>query len=202
MDFGDILKEWDDETAKAAGKKAVREAERRLARERGTEASGAESIAAGGAAPERKVRAAEPRVDPLTAWLRIHGVQDKDAEARSADEAGQGDSRSAAEKRRRLRSMAPEAAIDLHGLSRDESWLRLQAFFADARKRGLEKVLVVHGKGNHSEGESILARTTRDFLERCPFAGERGHADAKSGGTGATWVVLKRGPAREPGGEA
>ena len=56
---------------------------------------------------------------------------------------------------------------------------------------GAEKVLVVHGKGNHSEGESVLKRTTREFVERCPFAGESGQAEVRLGGSGATWVALK-----------
>ncbi|OHE68497.1 MAG: DNA mismatch repair protein MutS, partial [Treponema sp. GWC1_61_84] len=100
-------------------------------------------------------------------------------------------SRASAERRRRLRAKNPDATIDLHGLTRDEAWLRLSAFFADARRMGAEKVLVVHGKGNHSEGESVLKRTTREFVERCPFAGESGQAEVRLGGSGATWVALK-----------
>jgi DNA-nicking Smr family endonuclease len=40
----------------------------------------------------------------------------------------------------------------------------------------------------------VLKRTVREFIERCPFAGESGQGPA--GGAGATWVLLKqaRGP--------
>lgn len=181
MDFGDILDDWDKRTAKSAGKKAIkaaRDAERaeRAERERPAEAPGAEAYSA---APESR------RVDPLTAWLRVNPVSDKDeaSEHRSGAEA--------AEIRRRLRTKAPDASIDLHGLTRDEALARLESFFADALRHRLEKVRIVHGKGNHSEGEAVLKRATRDFIERNPYAGESGACDNRSGGSGATWVLLK-----------
>ncbi len=192
MDFGDILDDWDRQTAKPAGKKAIR-AEGK-AREQ--EADLQKSLAAKENPPARpaSTRAAEePKtVDPLTAWLRVNGVQDKDA-------AAEADILSAAERRSRLRNKTPDAVIDLHGLTRDEAWLRLSAFFAAALRQGAEKVLVVHGKGNHSEGEAVLKKATRDFVERCSFAGECGQADSRSGGAGATWVILKRDREEEEG---
>jgi DNA-nicking Smr family endonuclease len=174
MDFGDILDDWDKRTAKPAGKKACKAVER----------MSGETPAA---APVPSVDpASERRVDPLTAWLRTNPVQDKDAAADAEHGAD------FAERRRRLRTKAPDASIDLHGLTRDEAWNRLSAFFADAKRRGLEKLRIVHGKGNHSEGEAVLKRTTREFIERCKFAGEHGAADSKAGGSGATWVILKK----------
>lgn len=171
MDFGDILDDWDRRTAKSVGKKAIVAAER-AERER----------ASGSPEPE------EPRrVDPLTAWLRINPVTDKDAVEAGSHRTGA----EVAEHRRRLKTMPPDASIDLHGLTRDEALARLTLFFADARKQGLEKIRVVHGKGNHSEGESVLKRATKEFIERCPYAGESGLCDGRSGGSGATWVILK-----------
>jgi DNA-nicking Smr family endonuclease len=95
------------------------------------------------------------------------------------------------ERRRRLLSKRADAVIDLHGLTRDEAWSALEAFFHQGKQRGFEKLLIIHGKGNHSAGEAVLSRTTRDFIERCPFAGESGCGNAASGGSGATWVFLK-----------
>ena len=124
------------------------------------------------------------RIDPLTLWMRRHGVEDKDAleEERQSSQA---------ERRRRLLRKKPDAVIDLHGLTRDEAWTALDAFFNDARRRGFEKVLIIHGKGNHSSGESVLKRTAREFMERCPFAGENGQGNASEGGGGASWVFIK-----------
>ena len=191
MDFGDILDDWDKKTAKSVGKKAILKAERKADALTGD----AEPQAAPKAMPKPAPnRSSEMAVDPLTAWLRMNVVRDKDAEERDEDGMQENAARSAAERRRRLRSKNPDATIDLHGLTRDEAWLRLSAFFADARRMGADKVLVVHGKGNHSDGESVLKRTTRDFVERCPFAGESGQAETRLGGSGATWVVLKGNP--------
>jgi DNA-nicking Smr family endonuclease len=95
------------------------------------------------------------------------------------------------EKRRRLRNKRPDAELDIHGKTRDEAWLVLETFFNDARSKEFEKVLIIHGKGNHSEGESVLKRVVMDFIEHCPFAGESGRGKASAGGEGATWVLLK-----------
>jgi DNA-nicking Smr family endonuclease len=165
MNFGDILDAWDKETAKAAGKKALH--------------GGMKKIEDAAGEPEDS-----PRVDPLTAWMRVNGVEDKDAEDPAAE-------RFAGERRRRLLNKRPDAVLDLHGLNKDDAWTALESFFNDARRQGFEKVLVIHGKGNHSEGEAALKRVVRDYTERCPFAGECGHGNAASGGSGATWVLLK-----------
>jgi DNA-nicking Smr family endonuclease len=97
----------------------------------------------------------------------------------------------AQEKRRRLRNKKPDAELDIHGQTRDEAWLSLDAFFGSAKEKGLEKVLIIHGKGNHSEGDSVLKRVVMDFIEHCPSAGESGRGKASAGGEGATWVLLK-----------
>jgi len=97
----------------------------------------------------------------------------------------------AQEKRRRLRNKKPDAELDIHGQTRDEAWLALETFFNNAREKELEKVLIIHGKGNHSADEPVLKRVVMDFIERCPFAGESGRGKASAGGEGATWVLLK-----------
>ena len=107
------------------------------------------------------------------------------------------------ERRSRLLRKNPDASVDLHGLTRDEAWAALQTFFENARRNGNEKVLIIHGKGNHQHtatfttngdpqrGEGTLRCLTRRFIETCPFAGESGYGAAKEGGTGATWVIVK-----------
>ncbi|GHV85792.1 hypothetical protein AGMMS50230_14000 [Spirochaetia bacterium] len=133
----------------------------------------------------------------LNQWDKTAGpVYDKDAELTLGAE-----TESAAVRRRRLLRKSPDAVIDLHGLTRDKAWDTLTVFFGDARNNALEKLLVIHGKGNHSgENESagdteretgVLKRTVRDFIERCPFAGESGYGNAAAGGSGSTWVLLK-----------
>jgi DNA-nicking Smr family endonuclease len=93
--------------------------------------------------------------------------------------------------RRRLLNIKPDAIIDIHGLNGETAWLELDRFFENAKKSGYEKVRVIHGKGNHSPGESVLGRTVRQFIEQCSFAGESGFEKSTNGGSGATWVLLK-----------
>jgi DNA-nicking Smr family endonuclease len=124
----------------------------------------------------------------LDQWDKHSGpVYDKDAELMVRSEPS-------ASRRRRLLRKSPDASIDLHGLTRDEAWNALDSFFNDANSKGLEKLLIIHGKGNHTVSEdqnAVLKKTVRDFIERCPFAGENGNSNGSSGGTGSTWVLLK-----------
>jgi DNA-nicking Smr family endonuclease len=100
-----------------------------------------------------------------------------------------------AQRRSRLLRKSPDETIDLHGLTRDEAWDALEAFFTNARNENLEKLLIIHGKGNHAtqkpEEAGILRETVRDFIERCPYAGESGYSSASRGGSGSSWVLLK-----------
>ncbi len=122
----------------------------------------------------------------MDVWIRRTGIVDKDAEAEQT-----GGDASPAERRRALRALRCEATLDLHGLTRDEAWVRLEAFFAEAVSRSLRKVLIIHGKGSHSAEDPVLSRMVRTFLERHPRAGESGYSDRASGGHGSTWVILK-----------
>ena len=128
--------------------------------------------------------ASENKINPMDYWLRTKGVYDKDAE--DPDRAV-----SAQEKRRRLKNKRPDAQIDIHGMNREEAWQALENFFNDSKAAGHEKVLIIHGKGNHCTSESVLKRMVPDFIEHCPFAGESGRGKSAAGGEGATWVLLK-----------
>jgi DNA-nicking Smr family endonuclease len=165
MDFGDILDQWERGQSGGARSGAKSGAKKTAARNN----------------PAKPVSA--PKANPIDVWLRINGVHDKDAEGEHE--------LNRAEQRRRLHIKRPDAEIDIHGLTRDEAWEALERFFAGARTRGFEKLLIIHGKGNHSRTESVLKRVVRDFIERCPFAGESGYAKPAEGGGGATWVLLK-----------
>ena len=133
----------------------------------------------------------------LDQWDKRSGpVYDKDADSSALQVDFSAHRSASASRRRRLLRKSPDASVDLHGLTRDEAWNALTAFFNDAKNSGLEKVLVIHGKGNH-EGKNgtqetgILKKIVRDFVERCPFAGESGFSSSTAGGTGSTWVLIK-----------
>ena len=94
------------------------------------------------------------------------------------------------ERRSRLLRKKPDDSIDLHGFNRDEAWGALETFFQNSRMNGFEKLMIVHGKGNHGN-EGALRELSRRFIETCSFAGESGYSSSREGGTGATWVILK-----------
>jgi DNA-nicking Smr family endonuclease len=115
-------------------------------------------------------------------WLSGNKIMDKDS---GSEKSGHG------ENRQRLLRINPDDILDIHGYTSDKAWILLDQFFNDAKDKGFEKLRIIHGKGNRSQGEAVLKDTVRKYIEKCPFAGESGFEKAKYGGTGATWVLLK-----------
>ncbi len=95
--------------------------------------------------------------------------------------------------RKRLLKLSVQRSLDLHGCTAEEARAELEAFLLDSKRRGLNKVLVIHGKGYHSEGRPVLKGEVIKILERSPIAGEFGTADRRDGGSGAVWVLIKQG---------
>lgn len=89
-----------------------------------------------------------------------------------------------------------QAHLDLHGLTRDPARDALVRFLASARVQGFRCVLVVHGRGHHSEdSKAVLKPLVQRWLQRAPlkdwvFA----YATARpvDGGAGAMYVLLRR----------
>lgn len=90
-----------------------------------------------------------------------------------------------------IESMEPQAVLDLHGMNSREAEQALERFIYQARSTAVRKVLIVHGKGNHSQGEPVLQGVVRRYLEKCPYTGAFALAKPKHGGRGATWVVIR-----------
>ena len=95
-------------------------------------------------------------------------------------------------------SLRIEDNLDLHGLKREEALENLRFFLRKASQEGTRKVLVVHGKGLHSEkGKPVLKTAVEQELRRLTFVEAFGSAERRDGGDGATWVVLKKLSVRE-----
>ena len=197
MDFGDILNQWDDlcrqeeaeKKAKARGTNKPRPRLPNAPRLEKTESSKTLVIETQWADSEPEEETELPRVNPMDLWLRRYGVVDKDSLAQEVAERERG------QNREYLKKLPFGAKIDLHGLTRDEAWERLDAFIGDCSRRGIQKVLIVHGKGHHSKEKSdvsILSAMVRTFVELDRRLGASGHPDKKLGGNGATWVIIKK----------
>lgn len=197
MDFGDILDQWDsikantprstNGGAKTQGKQASRKKPNipmnsmhcapSLLRSK----EGKHSLDKPASAPSPDVRAMQEE------WICQHITFDKDA---SADEETK---RAAEHSVRYIKSMPPDARLDLHGYTQREAWSRLSDFIDECIRRGARKVLIIHGKGIHaSDSEGVLSGLVQDFIEADSRLGQSGHPDRKHGGRGATWVLIKR----------
>lgn len=184
MDFGDLLEQWERLSARPGGLDAAEERERLARAEDARRRENAKKRKdEGGAGSARH---------SLESWLDEHGVEDKDAKLSSEEQSREAELR-------RLRDLRPEAKIDLHGLGAAEAETRLGLFLESAARAGLEKVLVVTGKGNHSKDGPVLGKLARSVVESSPWAGRFGTAAPSEGGRGALWVILRRRPENRPG---
>ena len=91
----------------------------------------------------------------------------------------------------------PEARLDLHGQTREESLRAVERFLLQSRADGHRAVLVIHGRGQNSEaGQPVLRPALHEWLAGAGAAraGVMAFAPAppRAGGTGATIVLLRR----------
>jgi DNA-nicking Smr family endonuclease len=126
----------------------------------------------------------QPKTSITGNWPKSNDVYDKDSEIINARNIN-------AQRRRMLRSAKPDDILDIHGLSHDAAWNALENFISGAKEKNMNKLRIIHGKGNHSQDEAVLRKTVREFVEQCKFTGENGYEKPVDGGNGATWVLLK-----------
>ncbi|MFW5783805.1 MAG: Smr/MutS family protein [bacterium] len=84
-----------------------------------------------------------------------------------------------------------EDTIDLHGFTLAEALVETEQFVEASARSGLRKVMIIHGKGRNGEG--VLKREVRAYLERHGKTGAMGYAKGPDGGRGALWVMLRTG---------
>ncbi len=103
--------------------------------------------------------------------------------------------------RMRRGKLAPEARLDLHGLTAGQAHARLNGFIADAQARGLRLVLVITGKGRSSGMDDfhrtggILRHSLPHWLRQphlAPLVLEVSPAHVRHGGEGAFYIYLRR----------
>lgn len=93
---------------------------------------------------------------------------------------------------------APDARLDLHGMTLDQAHGALATFVQDQRARGARCVLVITGKGGggaSARGTGALRRDVPRWLRQPPLAGMVTgvfEAHARHGGEGALYVYLRK----------
>jgi len=93
-----------------------------------------------------------------------------------------------------------QARLDLHGFTVKEAEEKIHAFLWDSLHRGYRCVMIVHGRGLSSSDYPKLKEKSRELLSR-------GHwskwviaftsARMCDGGTGATYVLLRKNPVKK-----
>ena len=188
MDFANILDKWDEMEKAQINKGRAKKGDPQVSHKKANAPTKEEKeLLRQGYSLEAQMKAdSEKKINPMEAWLRQHDTIDKDALADEYAESRKMTSRTY------IRELKPDARIDLHGLSRDEAWTRLNSFVGDCQSRGFRKILIIHGKGNHSHGsDPVLCPMVKSFIEQDKRLGTSGHPDKFMGGSGATWVMIR-----------
>lgn len=87
---------------------------------------------------------------------------------------------------------AVQAALDLHGHTRDQARLALATFLAECQRYGYRCVRIVHGQGRHSPGrEPVLKRLVLGWLSQRHEVLAFCQARPNDGGAGAAIVLLQ-----------
>lgn len=89
------------------------------------------------------------------------------------------------------RSLKIESTLDLHGMRAQAAEISLRQFIDESYRRGWKKVLIIHGKGNHSKDGPVLKDTVMQVVRAHPHAGRHGVPGRALGGSGALWLVIK-----------
>lgn len=189
MNFGEILEKWDSmqyEALKNPDQQSkTKQNEARILRKKSS-ASSLYEKSEQEQKNQKKSDTEKPEMNPIDWWIRRYGVTDKD---KIADEYAEAEKM---KNREYLYSLRADARIDLHGLTRDEAWRKLEDFVEMCLERNYKKIMIIHGKGNHINGsDSVLGHTVKLFIEQNSHLGASGHPDKRHGGSGATWVLLK-----------
>jgi len=95
--------------------------------------------------------------------------------------------------------------FDFHGFSLDEANKRVNKLIKDSYKNGVSKLVIVTGKGIHSDNEKnpytskhfgILKYSMPEYIKKNPelmkLINEIKEADVADGGSGAFYIFLKK----------
>ena len=92
----------------------------------------------------------------------------------------------------KLRTMMPQATLDLHGETVNEAEASIRSFLDECVKSRIRKISIITGKGLHSsDGIGVLRDTAIRVLTESGLVSEMSSAPLSAGGSGALWIILK-----------
>lgn len=91
-----------------------------------------------------------------------------------------------------LRECSPQDSLDLHGMrpGRENITELVNDYLSDSVIKGLRKVEIIAGKGNHSDGEPVVPGIVESTLKASTVVLEYDKAPSNRGGSGAFWIIL------------
>ncbi len=133
--------------------------------------------------PDRQSSKPESAREQILRFLDTHGVVNKDR------------GRTTSGTKRLTGRNAPPFTIDLHGYTQDRAAHLVRSTITRCRSRGIRKVLIVHGRGFHSDPHEgpVLKTMIRGMLdgELAAVVIDWKPGRPKEGGDGATVVRLR-----------
>jgi DNA-nicking Smr family endonuclease len=91
-----------------------------------------------------------------------------------------------------LRSMEPQATLDLHGMKVTEAESACALFLKESAEKNLQKICIIPGKGLHNDnGVSLLKDVALAQIRLSGVVREAYSPKACYGGSGAIWIILK-----------
>ncbi|HEX7381325.1 MAG TPA: Smr/MutS family protein [Nevskiaceae bacterium] len=86
-----------------------------------------------------------------------------------------------------------DAELDLHGLNRERAYVAVHEFLGECGRRDRRCIRIIHGKGLRSPGNGpVIRRLLGSWLRRRRDVLAFCLAQPKDGGSGATYVLLRR----------
>jgi DNA-nicking Smr family endonuclease len=156
-------------------------------------------------APEPPVlHPARPRLPAFALGEKAHSAERRDLAPTLAQALGQAPLRMDAKTHSRMTrgKLAPEARIDLHGMTLAEAHPELIRFILGAQAQGLRLVLVITGKGKAGQDMGPIPQRTGALRHQVPHwlrlpplgaaVLQVSEAHLKHGGAGAYYVYLRR----------
>lgn len=196
MNFGDILSEWENTQINNSNKNRNPNCQNSVHRKKANadfieqgfsnKKDAEKNIVVKKTIKEQQEEDSKKKINPMELWLRRYGTVDKDKVIEQYAESKKMQSHEY------VKNIPIDAYLDLHGLTRDEAWARIDLFVQDCTRRGFCKIMLIHGKGNHSSSsDPVLGELVRLYIEKNKNLGTSGHPPRSQGGSGATWVLIK-----------
>jgi DNA-nicking Smr family endonuclease len=95
-------------------------------------------------------------------------------------------------KKLRLGNNPNEATLDLHGLTVEQARNALINFLVECEITGKRHVTIIHGKGFRSRNKPVIKAMVNRWLQAADNVLAFHSAQAKDGGTGAVYVLLRK----------